>query len=129
MVLYVCFSSLVYKNGWLECELTRFLQLISCLLSYLESWKYTQFTIIMTYVHCLTECAHHFHATNVICKSKELQGQLQESDCSTKMLVTLLFNDGFQKFKNSFKAEDFFFKVVLFVLYQVTFITVKNPEL
>ena len=32
-----------------------------------------------------------------------------KSDHATKIIVTLLFNDGFQKFKNSFKADEILF--------------------
>ena len=32
-----------------------------------------------------------------------------KSDGVTKMIVTLLFNDGFLKFKNPFKADGIFF--------------------
>ena len=56
------------------------------------------------YVQCGTVCAHHdaCHTTHAICNP----WTASKSDRATKMIVTLLFNDGFQKFKNSFKADE-----------------------
>ena len=49
-----------------------------------------------------------------------------KSDHVTKIIVTLLMKDGFQKCKNSFKANElFFWKIVLFLSYQVIVIPQK----
>ena len=58
------------------------------------------------------------NTTNAICNP----WTASKSDRATKIIVTLLFNDGFQKIKNPL------WKKVLFVSYQVTFIPEKNSR-
>ena len=87
-------------NGRLKCDLLTGFFPTNLLFSLLfGSCEYVHFQLQL--VTC-TVCAHHDHAT--------LQTQLQSVDSfknrATKIIVTLQFNDGFQKCTNSFEADE-----------------------
>ena len=90
-------------SGSLKCELINYSFVLSVI--YLKSWAYVQFTIMTCYVYCVH--AHHdaHNITNANCNP----WTASISDRATKIIVTLLFNDGIQKFKNSVKADDILF--------------------
>ena len=91
----------------------------------MESWEYAQFTIMTCYVHrvCTSRSCNTANA-DAICSVEKTK-----SDRATKIIVTLLFNDGLQKCKTSFKANEILFgKKILFVSYQVTFIPEKKNQ-
>ena len=85
--LFVCFF-----NDRLKCDIIRCFQ-IFCSLFYLELWKYAQFTIMK--VQCRTVCALHdaCNTAHAICSP----WTASKSDRATKIIVTLLFSDRFQK--------------------------------
>ena len=116
--LFVCLF-----DGRLKSELIRFFKLIFCPLFYLE-FGYVQFTIWL--VTCIV-CAH-YDACNTV-NAIFNPWTASKSDHATKIIVTFLFNDGFQKCRNSFTAEEILFGKWYYLYYIKWFLLPKkNPE-
>ena len=107
MFAFVCLFSVVGKSVNLS-DFSNFVVVVVVVFSFV--WKHGSMRslqlIMFCYVQCGTVCAHHdaCHTTHAI----RNPWTASKSDRATKMIVTLLFNDGFQKFKNSFKADEIF---------------------
>ena len=58
-----------------------------------------------------------------------IRGQLWKSDRATKIVVTSLFNDGFEKRKTPIEAVyALFWDIIFFVSYQFIYVPEKIPE-
>ena len=78
----------------LKCELIRFFQLVFCFLC--------KFGIGGACAVCNYDLLHAFpdyHAYTIPQTQFAIRGQPEKSDSATKIIVTLLFNDGFEKRK------------------------------
>ena len=96
-----CFCFFVFYSGSLKSELIRVFQINFCSLLFIWNNGSTRSLWLVT---CTVCCA--CSTTNEICNP----WTASKSDRATKIIVTLLFKDGFQKCKNYVEADKILFE-------------------